>query len=135
MEACIIYVESKNYAYMALEGFVESAKIKEFALKTSELCKQKKVSCIIFDTSKLQIIKQIDIQWLIEQVFPVLRNYNLSKIAFLLPENPFGLTSLKSLIKHIDTNKVEVFQKMEEAEAWIFSDDKTYEENNIGTIH
>jgi len=125
METCIIFIEGKNYAYLALEGFIETEKIKEFAGKLIDLCSKKKVTRLLFDTSKLSIIKPSDLEWVINEILPNLRFKHIEKIAFLLPENPFGFVSVRNLMKHIDNKKVEVFRRMEHAETWIFEQENT----------
>ncbi|MBN2486401.1 MAG: hypothetical protein JXB34_10550 [Bacteroidales bacterium] len=125
MDACIIYIESKNYAYLAIEGFIDSSKIKEFASKFTSLCLNKKGLKVIFDSSKITTVKNSDLQWIAENILPLLQNNDIQKIAFLSPESPFGQMAVQKFSKNITPGKAEVFHSMEQAENWIFQADSS----------
>jgi hypothetical protein len=123
MEACIIYIESKHYAYMAIEGYLQTSKIKEFASKFAALCQERMVHFLIFDTSKIAAVKHNDLIWIVDNILPIIQNSSIKRTAFLIPENPFGEIALNSFLKKINSPNVEVFEKMELAEKWVFGND------------
>ena len=120
MESCIIHVESRNYAYLAVEGFIDSKKTKEFAEKLVSLCLHNKIGMIMFDSSKLSVIKPTDMEWIFEQVLQPLRYCSIDKVAFLMPESTFGIVSVKKLIQHIENCSTGIFRNIEQAETWLF---------------
>ncbi len=119
-EACIIYVEQRCYAYLTIEGFFNSEKLKDFSLKIIELCRTEKVSKLLFDSTKLTIIKLDDINWLLKNVIPDLKQQELQKVAFIMPENNFGFVSINRLLCTVDKDRVKLFESFEQAEEWLF---------------
>jgi hypothetical protein len=123
MEACIIHIESKHYAYIAIEGYLQTSKIKEFASKYATLCQKRMVHYTIFDASKITDIKHNDLIWIVGNILPIINNSSIKRIAFLIPENPFGEIALNSFFKKINSPNVEVFENMELAENWVLGND------------
>ena len=120
LEACIIHIERKEYAYVAVEGYLVTEKLMNFLDRLVFLCTKKTVKKIFFDTSKLSVVNKNDVIWIKEHVFPALSYCNIEKVAFLMPENPFGALALKALIIETKHATMKIFNSMEEAEKWIF---------------
>jgi hypothetical protein len=119
-DACIIHIEKRNYAYLAIEGFFDSSRLKDFSLKVIELCRTKGVSKLLFDVSKITVIKSEDIEWLQENIVPKLKNAESNRYAIVCPENQFGLISVNRILSYTDKNKFKFFPNIERAEDWLF---------------
>lgn len=122
-EACILYIKKRNYIYLAIEGYLDSEKIKVFSQELLGICTEKKISKILFDTSKLRIVKEVDLEWLFNDIFSVLRSLNIKRIALLNPQNAFGYITIKRITGEIKKSKVKILDTMEEAEGWLFQHD------------
>lgn len=123
-EACIIWVEKRKYIYLAVDGFLESHKIKAFTEQLINICKTQDVQGIIFDTTKITIIKPKDLKWINEEVIPKLRIGKIKKVAFLYPENSFGSLSIDRIKQNVIVSEAKIFRKLEDAEKWLFSADE-----------
>ncbi|MBN1118874.1 MAG: hypothetical protein JXA77_16815 [Bacteroidales bacterium] len=118
--SCIIHIEKKMSLYLAIEGYMESLKIKEFAKALVEFCLTKKIKHIFFDTSKISVVKHEDLFWVTENVFPKLQDSEIEKVAFLLPAKSFGYMAVKILADRIEKKQNKVFARLEEAEKWLY---------------
>jgi DNA-directed RNA polymerase subunit F len=123
-EACILYIKKRNYVYLAVEGFINSEKIKEFYESLVKVCREKNIKRILFDTSKLGAIKENDLQWIFQSTADTVNPLNIYKIAFLSPKNVFGSRTVSKIFSELHDLKAEVFDNMEDAENWLFEDNR-----------
>ncbi len=123
-KACIKWIEERKYIYLAVDGFMESDKIKIFTEQLVSACKKYDVAGILFDTSKITIIKHKDLQWINEEVIPSLRNGKIKKVAFLCPENSFGSLSIELIMENIIESEINIFSKLDDAKEWLFKTKK-----------
>jgi DNA-directed RNA polymerase subunit F len=125
-EACILYIKKRNYVYLAVEGFLNSDKIKEFYESLAKICREKKINRILFDTSKLGTIKEEDLQWVFKSAKETVYPLNIYKIAFLNPKNAFGNYTITRFLKGLKDLEAKILETMEDAENWLFEDITTY---------
>jgi hypothetical protein len=118
--ACIMFIEKFNTAYLVLEGYLNETIIKEFGQKAHELCVKSEVSKIIFDTSRLDILKKEELSVLADKFIPVFHQAHINKIAYLKPQNAFGELSMNLLMNIKTLNKVKKFNTLEDAEKWVY---------------
>lgn len=119
-QACVIYLKEKNSAYAAIEGFVESDTIKDFVLKIIELCSKTHIKSILIDTSKIEIIKSSDIEWILTNTLESFKKQPLQKIAYVSPQNVFGENSIKKLFLKNTCKEIKKFSNLEDAESWVY---------------
>lgn len=119
-KACVIYLKEKNSAYVAIEGFVESITVKEFMTKILELCSKMHIKSILLDSSKLEVLKSQDIDWILNNTYAQFSELPLQRIAYISPQNIFGETSLKKLICKSSCKEFKKFSCIESAESWIY---------------
>lgn len=121
VNASVMYLKNREYIYIALEGFLNSESINGFNNALINGIKQSDAKKFLFDTSKINVIKSEEVQWLVNNIIPYLAKDRFSKIAFLKPENYFGNKSVESLSNALkDSISVKTFPNMEQAERWLF---------------
>lgn len=121
-EACILYIKKRNYVYLAIEGFINSEKIREFYGSLVKICREKNITRILFDTSNLGAIKENDLQWIFQSIADTLNPLNIYKIAFLSPKNAFGAMTISRIFTEVHDLEAKVHERMEDAENWLFED-------------
>lgn len=120
-QACIIYMQNKQTAYVAVEGYFCGQAVHDFMDKLVELCKRSDVKKMLIDSSKIEVLKTDDINWINQNIYPQLKKIHIEKISLVKPQSIFGEVSVNKLIPK-DTNKViQKFAKIEEAETWLFN--------------
>jgi hypothetical protein len=118
--ACIMSIDKYSTAFLVLEGYVNETTIKEFGQKAHELCIKSEVSNVIFDTSRLEILKKEEIAVLSDKLIPLFQHSHINKIAYLKPQNAFGELSMNLLMNIKTINKIRKFNSLEEAEKWVY---------------
>lgn len=121
-KACVIYLKHKDTAYIAVEGFVDSISVRKLMMKILELCQKKNVKSLLIDSSKLDIIRDDDIKWIQQEVYPGFKFLHLKRIAYIKPVNVFGEKSIKKLIPKETLKEFKEFFSIEEAERWVYQD-------------
>ncbi|HAF30743.1 MAG TPA: hypothetical protein DCG75_17000 [Bacteroidales bacterium] len=119
-KACVIYLKQKNTAYIAVDGFVDSISVRKLMIKILELSLKTNVKYLLVDTLKLEIIRDDDIKWILQEIYPGFKLAPLKRIAYVKPENVFGVNSVKKLIPQNTLKEFKEFLSIEEAEKWIF---------------
>jgi len=128
-QSCIIYLKNKNAAYLAIEGFVSSETIREFMVKAVQLCTHQTVKAILFDSSKINVLRTEDMNWIKQSVLPLFGTSSLKKVGYLEPQDIFGELSLEKLIPENSKVIFKKFKTLEDAEKWAYNEeyaDKTY---------
>ena len=123
-QACVIYLKEKNSAYIAVEGFIETDTVKGLMIKTLELCSKMNVKSILLDASKLEVLRNEDINWIIEITYPGFKKLPLMSIAYVKPQNVFGDRSIKKLIRQNSSKEFKEFTNLEDAEKWTYLNQK-----------
>jgi hypothetical protein len=119
--ASILYMKKREYMYLAVEGYVNTATLSDFTKALLEGILFNHVKKILFDTSHLNVIKTEDIHWLKNNLFPIFEKHGVSRVVFIKPENAFGNKSVEMLATAInDKIEAKIFPTMEEAENWLF---------------
>lgn len=120
--ASVLYIKKREYLYLTIEGFVNSETLSEVVDALQHGITHNHVKKIIFDTSKVKVIKKEDIQLLTLTLIPLLSKSVVSKIAFINSDDVFGNKSVNMLAsifnEHIPT---QAFPNMENAEIWLFN--------------
>jgi len=119
-KVCIIYLKQKTTAYIAVEGFVDSATVRKLMMKTVELCSKMNVKSLLVDSSKLEVLRDEDVKWILQEVYPRFKLLPLKKIAYIKPGNTFGEISMKKLIPKNTSREFKQFSCIEEAEKWTY---------------
>lgn len=119
--ASVMYLKRREYIYVALEGFLNSETLSGFNKALAEGVIHRDVKKILIDTSKINVIKSEEIQWLTDNMSPYLAKNRISKVAFIKPENIFGFKSIEALTNAMKNKiNVNVLLNMEQAEHWLF---------------
>lgn len=119
-QACLIYLKNKGVAYMAMEGFVSMETLKGIVTKFNDMCRRQQVNALLFDASKLEIMKRDEIQWMKDHLKLNASNNALLRIGIVKPENAFGELSINQLFNKNLNVPVKKFNQIEEAEFWAF---------------
>ncbi|HAM98763.1 MAG TPA: hypothetical protein DCQ26_09130 [Marinilabiliales bacterium] len=122
LQACLMFIKDRNIAYMAVEGFLESGKVKDLMQKTVELCLKQKVHYLLIDSSRLEVVKTDDIRWIVMEIYPLLRQTSLKKVGYVRSQNVFGQVSLEKLLPKNTTKEIKFFSTLELAESWLLDD-------------
>jgi len=107
--------------YIVIEGYLNAETLPGFNKALVNGVMHSDVKKLLFDTTKINVIKSEDILWLNENLMPYLAKNRLMKVAFIKPENAFGSKSVETLagIMKNHTN-VKILPNMELAERWLF---------------
>lgn len=120
--ASILYIKKREYLYLALEGYISTANFYEIAKALLNGVIYNRVKKILFDTSKVSVIKTDVIQAINDNILPVLEKYGVLRIVLIKSDNVFGNKSIES-VANIISGKIEVkvLPTMEQAENWLFN--------------
>ncbi|BDX38218.1 hypothetical protein CYCD_15730 [Tenuifilaceae bacterium CYCD] len=120
--ASMLYIKKREYLFLSIEGFANTRTLSELVEALNYGISHNHVKKIIFDTSKVKVIKKEDIQLLTLTLIPLLSKSAVSKIAFINSDDVFGNKSVSMLAsiftEHIPT---QAFPNMESAEIWLFN--------------
>jgi len=119
--ASIMYLKSREYMYIAIEGYPSMEKLKEFYYALLQGITHSNVEKFLFDTSKLSVIKSEDLMWFNNNITPLLVKHKDAKVVFIKPDNVFGMKSVETIFKNMkDIVMVNISPNMEKAEDWLF---------------
>lgn len=119
--AKLIHYSEKEFISLTFEELPETSTLKKYSCLLLDMLATNKTSKILVDSSKVTAVKINDILWLVERISPVIKNYNIDKIAFINPQSMLGQVSLKLMLKLSKCNDTEVFKELDEANAWLFN--------------
>lgn len=119
--AIIMYLKTREYLYIAIEGYPNMEKMNEFYHALLRGVAQSNANKFLFDTSRISVIKNEDMLWLSNNITPILLKHKGVKVAFIKPENVFGMKSVDTLCKLMrNSANACIFSNMEKAENWLF---------------
>jgi len=121
-QACVIYMKSKNSIYIAIDGFIDSKTLKAVTIRTIELCNKVQAHSILLETSKLEVLKNEDIDWIKEKMHPLFKVVEIKRIGFVRPQSVFGELSINRLIPVVSERQYRKFDTIEEAEKWVYTE-------------
>ncbi len=99
-------------------GFIVSKEFRIAIDKTVEFANQNPVVAIVSDTLNQGVVKPEDTEYA-ASVMPALFEKGLKKMAFVLPENIFTQFSLKRFASKGESELVQYFRTLGEADDWI----------------
>lgn len=119
--ASIIYLKTREYLYITLDGYPNMEKLNEFYNALLKGIKQSSAEKFLFDSSKISVIKSEDLFWVCSNLTPILSKHNGIKVALIMPENIFGVKSAETFYNLMkDSVNIGLFPSMEKAENWLF---------------
>jgi len=119
--ASIMYLKTREYLYIAIEGYPNMEKMNEFYHALLRGVTQSNANKFLFDTSRISVIKNEDMQWFSTNITPILLKHKGIKVAFIKPENVFGMKSVDTFCRNMrNFASVSIFPNMEKAENWLF---------------
>lgn len=121
-QACVIYLKSKNSVYIAIDGFIDTKTLKSIVIRTCELCNKVQAQSILLDTSKLEVLKAEDIDWIKDKMLLLFRTNKIKRIGFVRPKSVFGELAIDRLIPAVSEREYRKFNNLEEAEKWVYTD-------------
>ena len=121
--ASIVYMKRLECIYIALEGFLEPETFVEFSkafVKGTVRCGAHR---FLFDTSRVNVISSNEMLLFANSFLLYKAKNHISKIAFIKPDNAFGVKSIESIANMLKSKIVVcVFPSMELAESWLYRD-------------
>jgi len=114
-------MKTREYMYVAIDGYPNMEKLNEFYSALLKGITKSNANSFLFDTSKISVIKGEDLHWLCSNLVPILSKHKGLRVAFIMPENIFGIKSVDTLCKLMrNSADVSIFPNMEKAESWLF---------------
>ncbi len=120
--ASLLYIKKREYLYLTVEGFVRKETLEMLTNALIKGITETTVSRIIFDTSKVKVIKKEDIALFLETITPILDKRSVRKIVFINSDDIFGNKSVELLASCLNSKiPTKIFSNMERAELWLFN--------------
>lgn len=104
------------------QGFLDFESFKKICLDTIENLKKHKSHNVLADTSAVKVMPKENQIWIQGVWFPLALQVGMSKIAFLVPNNPFGRASMEAANKEVESGaavSMRYFFNKDEALAWL----------------
>lgn len=121
--ASVLYIKKREYLYLTIEGFVNSETLSEVVDALQHGITHNHVKKIIFDTSKVKVIKKDDLDFIKQNLSPLLSKSIVTKVVFLNSDDIFGNHSIEVLTSFFNQIiPTRAFPDMEKAELWLFND-------------
>lgn len=119
----MLYIQKREYLFLTIEGFVNTKTLNEVSKALQDGIIHKHVKKVIFDTSKVKVIKKDDLDFLKESFMNQLSKSVVSKIAFLNSDDIFGNHSVELLTAFFNQKiPTRAFKCIECAEGWLFNE-------------
>jgi hypothetical protein len=129
----MLYVRKINLIYASIVGYCNQIEISE-ASKILESNKSRiKAATMLVDTSKLGVLRDIDRNKIVHELFPIFRSIGIGKAAFIHSDDVFGQLSLRQLLPHVQKSEIQVFNNIHNAEEWLLH--STLKEENLASTH
>lgn len=120
--ASLLYIKKREYLYLTVEGFVRKETLEMLTNALIKGITETTVRRIIFDTSKIKVIKKEDIALFLETITPILDKRSVRKIVFINSDDIFGNKSVELLASCLNSKiPTKIFSNMERAELWLFN--------------
>ncbi|MGD1846852.1 MAG: STAS/SEC14 domain-containing protein [Salibacteraceae bacterium] len=105
-----------------VEGFLDFETFKKICLISVEKLKEHKTGNLLVDTSSLKVMPKENQIWIQGVWFPLAMQAGMSKLAFLVPDNPFGRASMEAANKEASNEgavAMRYFFNKQEALDWL----------------
>lgn len=102
-------------------GFLNLERFKDVANNNLDILKEKHLHLMLVNLTKLGVMPKENQLFIQQEWFPRAIQSNLQRIAFLVPENPFGQASMKNANKDEQTLPIEIkyFFDRKQAIEWL----------------
>lgn len=114
----IEYNQMKQRLTQTWNGFIPSADFRKAIDATVDFCNSNSVKTIISDTLNQGVVKPEDTEYA-GSVMPALFQKGLRAMAFVIPENIFTQLSLKRFADQEQSESVQYFKSVPEAQTWL----------------
>ncbi len=120
-EMSLIYLRERGLIYFTIVGFTKTNAIRELFEQLKENREKIKSDKLLFDTSKLGVMRQIDQNIFLEELMPLFREIGIKKTALIKTSDAFGQGKIKALVSSADNEEIQVFDDMITAERWLLA--------------
>lgn len=102
------------------KGYVKSEQFRAGIEKSIEFFKHQRAICLISNTKELAVVSTEDTQWAASYATPLMIDYGLKYMAFIVPTNVFTQVSVNHFKnKTEDKMQLSYFTDLDKAKVWL----------------
>lgn len=117
--AALLYIDKTELLYATIVGFSDSDELSVAAGQLKAKIRHIHADRILVDTSKLGVLRTVDLGIIQNTIVPLLREVGLKKVAMLKPDNAFGHMNVLKFLSFAQQAEARVFEDMTLAEEWL----------------